>query len=135
MRPAFSDGGDEPDEGRGQPIEKDELPPAKRAALFPEERQPPDDDDDIDVVALARASFNRAWQAEQAERRTQRSSTRKSSSTPPASPVETRRAPQIEGVPQQVVDLLMEQMRAAGVKPDVRRIRKAPGGVYEADLS
>lgn len=130
-------------EGRGRPIERDDLPPRVAEALFPEEpRTVPDaangtsatidlDDPDLDVAAMARAAAARGKAATAQERKQTRPSTGK----PGNGPVETRRHPSIEGLPQALVDAALQEMEDRGVKPDVRRIHKAPGGGVEIDLT
>jgi hypothetical protein len=121
------------EQDRGRPIEREDLPPKVAEALFPEEAVAIDlDDDDLDVVAMAKAAAARGKKADAEERKQTR---RSSSSTPQAGPVETRRHPSVEGIPQALVDAALAEMEDRGIKPDVRRIHKAPGGGVEIDLT
>lgn len=91
----------------------------------PENDPAPVDDDEIDVRALARQTVKNARTAHRESRRA-------------AAEDETpgmKRRYVAEGVPQAVIDTAVRQMEDAGMKVDLRRIKKLNEGRWEVDLS
>jgi hypothetical protein len=91
-----------------------------------------EDDGDIDVVALARETARKASRAATARGETGPGG-RGRRAAPEEAEVHGRNV--VEGIPQGLVDAAVEQMVAAGVSVDMRRIKLIDEKRIEVDLT